>query len=38
MPEQVTAASSLKESAEGIAMTVADEEQLLSTGERWNAS
>jgi prevent-host-death family protein len=30
-------ARSLKASAEGIAMTAVDEEQLFSTGERWNA-
>jgi prevent-host-death family protein len=31
-------ARSLKSSFEGVAMTSADEEQLFSTGERWNAS
>lgn len=31
-------ARSLKGSFEGVAMTAADEEQLFSTGERWNAA
>lgn len=31
-------ARSLKGSAEGIAMTAGDENQLFSTGERWNAA